>query len=357
MSGRRPQTRINRRWFWLVGALVCVGTIAFLPKITKWLPGYAVFWLKQVSFLVTAALGIVGFIANFKDAKGKLTQLGKINLAGLAFVAAIGITVQTAEYNNNKKATDDAQKQIADLKGQNKTLLVQVERGLEPIGNTITLRYTVMIPFSQENLAGVEAQLQNQMRQLTSASPLSSSGDTYVKHISQPPPDRYIATFNDKSPLMPTIEYQRAYLSQPPFDVSLYLKPPPPLPGCANLPPQPDVEFAWDAASTAQRTPDNFNDSARWKGVTVIYSTTNNYLFQSAEGVLQIRNNNAQVVSLVDLSQSYVRLHSRIQRKIEFKDLTVVIGQRSFALPQAQLASDDCGVLIYRLPIIGPPNS
>ena len=145
-------------------------------------------------------------------------------------------------------------------------------------------------------------------------------------------------------------------MSQPPFGVSFYLKPPPPLPGCANLPPQPDVDFAWDAASTAYRTPDNFNDGVRWKGVTVTYSTTNNYLFQSAEAVFKIRNNKARVVSLVDLSQSYVRLFSRIQRKIEFKDLTVVIGQRSFALSQEQLASNDCGVIIYRLPIIAPPS-
>lgn len=278
MNGRRVRTRIKRRWPWLAGALVCVGTIVLVPKITTLLSGYAVFCLKQVSFVVTAGLGVAGFIAKFKDRDGKLTRMGKINLAGLAFVAVIGITLQTAEYNNNRKEADDAQKQIADLNDQNKTLLVQVDRGLEPIGNTITLRYTAMIPLAQEGLEGIEAQLQTQMKELTSASPISSSGDTYVVHVSQPSqPDRYLATFNSKSSLMPTNEYQRGYLSQPPFGVSFYLKPPPPLPpgGCANLPPRADIEFAWDGASTAERTLDS--DGMRWKGITLSYSTINNY--------------------------------------------------------------------------------
>lgn len=214
-----------------------------------------------------------------------------------------------------------------------------------------------MIPLAQKGLEGIEGQLQSQMKQLTSADPNSPSGDTAVKHISQQP-DRYLATFNNKSPLMPINDYQRGYLSQPPFGVSLYLKPFSPLPpgGCGNLPPQADIEFAWDEASTAERTLSNFGDNTRWKGVTVFYNTTHNYLEQSADGVFQIRKNNAPVVSIIDLSQSYVRLFSRTQSKIEFEDLTVVIGQRSFALPREQLVSDDCGVIIYRLPTIASSN-
>jgi hypothetical protein len=178
-------------------------------------------------------------------------------------------------------------------------------------------------------------------------------------HVSQPSqPDRYLVTFNNKSPLMPSNEYQRSYLSEPPFGASLYLKPPPPLPlgGCGNLPPKADIELAWNGTATAERTPDNFSDGVRWKGVTLSYSTTNNYLEQSAEGIFYIRSNNARVVKIVALSQAYVRLFSHTQRKIEFKDLTVIIGQHSFALPQEQLVSDECGVIIYRLPTIAPTS-
>ena len=52
----------------------------------------------------------------------------------------------------------DTQKEVKDL----------VARGLEPIGNSITLRYTVKIPLAQEGLQGIGAQLQTQMKQLTS---------------------------------------------------------------------------------------------------------------------------------------------------------------------------------------------
>jgi hypothetical protein len=230
------------------------------------------------------------------------------------------------------------------------------DRALEPIGSSITIRYTVKIPVAQRGLEGIEAQLQGQMGQLTSAAPISSSSDTYVVHVSQPgQPDRRDA-FNSKSPLMPTNESQRNYLSRPPFSVSLYLKPLPVVPqgACGNLPPEPDIDFIWDEKLTSERVPDNFDDGAPWKGVIVIYRTTDNYLKQAADAVFQIRINRSRALSVFDLSQSYLRLFSRTQEKIEFTDLTVFIGQHPFPLSKEQLVSNECGVIILHLPTLTP---
>jgi hypothetical protein len=155
---------------------------------------------------------------------------------------------------------------------------------------------------------------------------------------------------------MPSDEYQRDYLSRPPFSVSLYLKPLPVIPhgACGNLPPEPDIEFNWDERSTSERAPNNFDDGARWKGITLFYSTTDDYLTQAADAVFQIRTNNSRAASLFDLSQSYVRLFSRTQEKIEFKDLTISIGQHPFPLSKEQLVSNECGVIIKRFPMITP---
>jgi hypothetical protein len=210
---------------------------------------------------------------------------------------------------------------------------------------------------AQRGLEGIEAQLQGHMAQLTSTAPISSSSDTYVVHVSQPgQPDRRQAGFDSKSPLMPTNEYQRDYLSRPPFSVSLYLTPLPAVPqgACGNLPPEPDIEFIWDERSTSERVPDNFDDGARWKGITLFYRTTDDYLKQAADAVFQIRVNRSRAVSVFDLSQSYVRLFSRTQQKIEFTDLTVFIGQHQFPLSKEQLVSNECGVIILGLPTITP---
>ena len=163
---------------------------------------------------------------------------------------------------------------------------------------------------------------------------------------------------------MPASEYQRGFLSRPPFSVSLYLKQPQPLPpgGCSNLPPKPDIEFSWDEASTAERTPDNYDETTRWKGITLFFDTTTNYLRQSADRIFRIRNNNAHVVSVLNLSRSYPGCFLEHNMRLSSRDLTIVIGQRSFVLPQGQLSSDACGIIIYRLrrslrPVAPPSNS
>lgn len=193
--------------------------------------------------------------------------------------------------------------------------------------------------------------MQSQMKQLNATAPVSSSGDTYAVHVSQPP-DRYFVRFNNKSPLMPANEYQRSVLSQPPFGVSLYLRRPPPLPGCGNVPAQADIEFAWDEAATAERIPDNSNNDPRWKGVTTFFNSNENYLQQTAEGIFRIYSNHAQVVSISEASHSYLRLFSRTQHKIEFVSLTIIIGQHPFELKPEQLASDECGIIIFHIPKI-----
>jgi hypothetical protein len=229
----------------------------------------------------------------------------------------------------------------------------QVDRGLEPIGNAIRVRYTIKIPLAEQGLNGLEARLRNQMVQLTTATPNFAAADTNVLHISQPgQPDRHVAAFNIKSQLMPMDEYQRNFLSRPPFGVSLYSKAPPPLLGCANIPSKADIEFAWNEAATDERIPDNFDATAKWRGILVSYDTPHDYIIQAAEGVFDIHSNKIHAASALDLSQSYVRVFSRTQRRIEFQDLTIVLGTRSFTLPANQLVSDGCGVIIYRLPII-----
>jgi hypothetical protein len=122
------------------------------------------------------------------------------------------------------------------------------------------------------------------------------------------------------------------------------------------MPPEPDIDFIWDEKSTSERVPDNFGDGAPWKGITLFYRTTDNYLRQAADAVFQIRINRSQAASVFDLSQSYVRLYSRMQEKIEFTDLTVFIGQRPFPLSEEQLVSNECGVIILHLPTITPAN-
>ena len=49
------------------------------------------------------------------------------------------------------------------------------------------------------------------------------------------------------------------------------------------MPPEPDIEFTWDETSTSERVPDNFEDGARWKGITLFYQTTDDYLKQAAD--------------------------------------------------------------------------
>lgn len=354
----RSRVRVWRdRWgLLLAGTFLCVATMFFIARITSWLPDSVLFCLKLISFLVTAGFGAAGFITDFKDDQKKLTPAGKLNLAGLVVAAAIGITVQTAQYKNNIHAAENTRKENAELRRQNEVLLTQVNRGLEPIGETVKIRYTLKVPLAQSGFQGLAELLQNQMKQLTSASPSSSSEHTSVIHISQPSqPNRYVATFDRDSPLMPRDQYQKGYLSQPPFGISLYRSRPAPLGGCGNVPPMPDIELVFDDTATTERSTPYFLSPAKWKGVVLVYDTTSNYLAQYAEGIFQIRSKNPRLVSTFDLSQFYVRLFPLItapQGPQEFTDVTILIGQRSFAIPTNELVSDDCGVIIYRLPTI-----
>ena len=108
---------------------VCFGTIFFVARITPLLSDSILFWLKLFSFVITATLGVVGIVTDFKDEQSKkLTRAGKLNLAGLALAAVIGIMAQRAEYNSANKSSEQAKKSLADLNNQNRIVLARIIR-------------------------------------------------------------------------------------------------------------------------------------------------------------------------------------------------------------------------------------
>ena len=74
----------KERWgLWLAGAVCAGAVVLFVVRITPWLSDESLFWLKLISFFITAALGVVGVLERFQRCVGRLTGAGKVNLTGL----------------------------------------------------------------------------------------------------------------------------------------------------------------------------------------------------------------------------------------------------------------------------------
>lgn len=94
--------------------------------------------LKVVGAIVTALLGIVGVLVNFKDAEGKLTKWGYLVIVG---IAASSLTVVGAVVAEGYKAQLTAAEQLA----RTQQLLQEVNRAIQPI-TQLKMSYWVRLP-------------------------------------------------------------------------------------------------------------------------------------------------------------------------------------------------------------------
>jgi len=124
----------QKYWFAvLVGAASIVAGLFY--RYASQIPDKWLFYLKIASFSVTAFLGVIGVITDFKDEHKRLTKAGKLNLFGLIFAAVIGVVTQRAENIR------------ADNSGREAEILRL--RSLEPISDTVFVDYESVISLEE----------------------------------------------------------------------------------------------------------------------------------------------------------------------------------------------------------------
>ena len=89
------------------------------------------FWLKLISFIIAAVLGIVGTMTDFKDDKHKMTKPGKWNLTGLVLAAIISVVAQTLD---ERQHTVEEQRRTAAANETNDKLAKLVRKNEDIMG-------------------------------------------------------------------------------------------------------------------------------------------------------------------------------------------------------------------------------
>lgn len=363
--------------------VVGVGSVAIIvlvARVSPLLPVAYLFWLKLAAFGITAVLGMVGVLTDFKDENKKLTAPGRFNLVGLGLALVIGVTAQWVENKKvtraeeeQKRISDDEKKALKDLNEKNQAVLAdvkslitknndilklsqgtlhQVGRNLETIGDTILVRYS--IKFTSEDQPFKEAAKTLAQRIKALPKDFTSSfqdNHTFVTGLFAGP-GSYTAYFDKYSALMPKELSVRWSLENVPFTIIVYRGWPKPGGTCYDIF-HAGVEYTWNEALTTLQPPDR-NLGVRLAPPELRYATDreDNLMEQFSESgsVFKRVPKSGIMLSAQDFGGAYVRVLT--SAKIRFASFSVQIGQRYFVVPVKEFVADECGGLRYRLPNI-----
>jgi hypothetical protein len=358
------------------GVSAGMAVVFFVYRITPWFSDTALFWLKLGSFIITAILGAIGVVTDFRDVNKNLTRPGKINLAGLALAAFIGIIAQKAEYDSTTKASAEAKKSLSDLNEENQTVLKkvqtvletsmttnsltrgtlnQVNRNLEMAGDTIVVNYEAEIPLRAWELENSTDPLREQIEELAANGRYSDEHSSIEVRGAKEDQKVYVATFDKESILMPQNLLAKGLLANPVFVIFFHKVQPVVSTNCLKRPSS-DALYEWDETLTAARTPKFHVDETQIGTLMLTYSTSLDFVFQSShfEAVFKVRENPGNMLSTLDFSRAYMRIAIPLGSKVRFSRFVVKIGQRPFVVPIKQLVQDSCDGFTYRLPKISP---
>jgi hypothetical protein len=376
----------KERWDVMAGALfVCFAVVFFVARITPWLSDTSLFWLKLVSFIITAMLGVVGVVTDFKDANKNLTRPGKLNLAGLALAAVIGIMAQKAEYASNRKASDEARDKLSSLNRQNQAVLSNVEslirsnnqlftttnktntltqqtlhqvsRNLESMGETIFVSYKANFLLENSELKKAAANLSARARKLPyDDNNVFRDDDTYVERVSDESGEpAYEIRFDMKSMFASDLPPTEVPLSHVPFDIRFHKGPPHLVGTCERFSEKSIANYEYDEGLSIQREPWS-GLVFHWGPLALVYKTKDNFISQSSEHNVVFRLlGSSTALSALDFSQAYMIVWVYPESISEFTNFSVTIGKRTFKVPMKEFPlqhSPGCPGFMYQLPII-----
>jgi hypothetical protein len=357
----------KERWGLPVACVsVCIAVVFFVYKITPWLSDTTLFWLKLVSFIITAILGAVGVVTDFRDVNKNLTRPGKLNLAGLGLAAVIGIMAQKAEYENTSKSSAEAKKKddlllerVGSLLEGNKRILGAadkslrgIKRSLEKLDDRITVRYAAHIPLEGFLYRGAGDNLLKRIQELAPSGQYADEHTYIIQRRAKSGHIVFVANFDSKSELMPQNQFLSLELSHVAFEVEFYKTEPKFLRDCFKQP-TPDARYVWYELPTASVSPTFHVGETHLESPTLGYFTDANYILQSSLFGAEFRLdfNSGRILSVLDFSRTYLRVAPPIGSNIKFEQFTVEIGhRRPFSVPIKQFVKDRCGGFTYRLP-------
>ena len=334
------------------------------------LPETWLFYLKVVSFSATALLGVVGVVTDFKDENKKLTKAGKLNLAGLVFASIIGIVSQRAESINAKNAGAVARKNYDVLLTKNNEVLEQSARGLEPIGETISVRYQAEIPIteSRDKALGLDnsnSDIKMLMRLLSQGvsryNPKKLDAHTSVKHtedVYQIGFDRDSSFANAgifKFPLFSLVFFknkpepkQKEFVSkitldgQKVFTEDCWFK-------------NSDLTFDWDKTQHYNKPSVWDAQGKKFDDIVYIYDdidTVDPTLVEEGDdSKFIIGETSGRVLSVRDLSGAYLQVVWKHIVHVKLQKLTLRVGGRELEINVEKPIGEECYRNVYKLPV------
>ena len=316
------------------------------------------FYMKLLSFSTTALLGVIGIMVDFKDDEKKLTVAGKLNLVGLVFVAVVGVAAQRAEAVKSARSSAETISEYKSLAERSERTLRQVNRGLEPLGDTISLWYWVTFPLDEAEELSIQTSILDKAR---NRSVLDALSDVYIdRHteISTHQPGHFDASFDEESPLMPKEYYSNKFFQAAPFDLEFYEAEP--YPQFYKASPKERVEceivpsrflFFWDRSKSIQHR--RADDEAHpVDGVLeYTYMWNSHEIMEISYGVFSVANILQSSASVLDFSglYGYIDPYRLTRKKLDFTEIHLEIGHRSFTIPSRNLIHDNCGGITFKL--------
>jgi hypothetical protein len=354
--------------------------------------GSFLFWLKLCSFVITAILGVVGVISDFRDEKThKLTRSGRWNLTGLVLAAIIGVVAQKLENDQNRKASDKMTRDLEGLTRDNQDVLKKVghilddnseilktateslnveastnqttmttlrtaQRNLEPAGDKISVGFHLEIPLDDPAYMGTAGYLQLLIANLIKKHSSGFLRDSYqtehesIRSLSTKGGVQYTGIFDRESDLIPVVTRAGPLFKGLIFYISFY-KTKPKIDDC-YIAGHADAAYSWDVGSTDLGEVSNPISSTKFKTPVMSYDSTQNVIeqFPNYRAVFRQTQNMGGLVSTLDFSGLFMRVFEQDSYPVKFTRFDVKIGSRTFVVQMIKAKRDKCGGFLYRLP-------
>jgi hypothetical protein len=329
-------------------ALLCFGAFLFVFRLTPFISDAVLFWMKLASFAVTGLFGTIGVFTDFKK-QGQLTDFGRINLAVIALSVVVGVQAQTSEYIKQNEASDIAKKSMENLIRNNQTVLLEVRRGLEPIPESITVRYDAYLVINDDKW-------QSDMKQsiaehFGNLSDLSDHVYPLDNHTMAANKNGLVIIFDEESVFISKSIASRLFegndkdarkVITSPFKISFSRKRPI-NPNCISIDWQfgMEMEYEYDyVRSRDVRARRDFTADLPGR-YRFQYDVNKHTMNVEATVVLSLDNWLRNSASVLDFSEYYILVQSEYHDPAHFSSLDVEIGHRSFILSQYAGPHDD----------------
>jgi hypothetical protein len=331
---------------WVVVPLFYAAVALFTVRIVPWLSEMALFVMKLASFVTTTSLGVVGIVSDFKDRAGNLTRAGKLNLAGLALGAVVGIVAQKAEYDHSVAASLAQKKVMADLIEQNQVVMRQATRNLEVVGTTIIVTYRARFPEKLFfNGPEIFKNIYSKAEKVTAKEGEFSDAHTRTLKTAE----GIDIMFDESSKMMPK-EANGMMLATVPFTIEFFNGIPKFSSSCKPVP-QPDSVFSWSGSSAFGGNTWLGTSASRNTNMFLVASLPEtDYIEQRSSAVFFQNSNAGELFSVLDYSKKFIWI--KLESEVELQKLTLQIGQRTFEILPAQLVRGECRLLGSQLPEI-----